>query len=537
MSAWNYAEVWEAIAEVQPDAPALAQGSRRLTWREFDRRADGVAARLLEAGLGHQDKVALYLFNCPEYLEATFATFKAALVPVNTNYRYTDEELAYLWTNADAAAVVFHGSFAERVAAVRPHTPLVRSWLWVDDGHGSCPTWAEPFELAASSASSRTIPPWGRTPDDLVMLYTGGTTGMPKGVMWRQDDLFAQLNDAGFRHYPPEESLDGVRRTVAGSGPGMTLLPACPLMHGTGGFTADECLSEGGRVVLLEERRFDPVELFDTIERESVNGLVIVGDPFARPMVGALDAEPDRWDLSSLVGIVSSGAMWSEDTKSALLRHHPDMILLDAFSSSEAIGMGASVSSGTSAARTAEFSLGPSVTVLDDAGRPVQPGSEVVGRLALGGRVPLGYYKDEAKTAATFPVVDGVRYSVPGDLAEVRADGSIHVLGRGSSVINTAGEKVFPEEVEEVLKTYPGIEDAVVVGVPDERFGETVIGVVEPAPGAEIDEDKLVAHVKTHLAGFKAPRRIRVVRSIGRSPNGKVDYKSLKESTARWAAT
>ena len=536
MSSWNYADVWEAVAEGQPDAPALAQGARRLTWAEFDRRADGVAAWLLERGLGHQDKVALYLFNCPEYLEASFAAFKAAFVPVNTNYRYTDDELAYLWSNADAAAVVFHASFSERVAAVRPRAPQVRSWLWVDDGQGACPEWADPYETAAASADGRTVPPWGRSPDDLVMLYTGGTTGLPKGVMWRQDDLFAVLNANGLRPYDEEKGLEAVRALLETNGPGMTLLPACPLMHGTGGFTANETLSEGGRVVLLEGRHFDPVELLDTVEREKVNGLVIVGDPFARPMVAALDAEPGRWDLSSLVGIVSSGAMWSEETKSGLLRHHPNMILLDTFSSSEAIGMGSSISSGESATRTAEFALGSHVLVLDDADRPLRPGTGAVGRLAVGGRVPLGYYKDEEKTAATFPVVDGVRYSVPGDLAEIRADGSVHVLGRGSAVINTAGEKVFPEEVEEALKSYPGIHDAAVVGVPDLRFGESVVGVVEPAPGAEVDEEKLIAHVKAHLAGFKAPRRIRVVDSIGRTPNGKIDHRMMKEATTRWAA-
>ncbi len=530
---WNYADVWEVVADVQPDAPALSQGGRRLTWSEMDHRADGVARWLLGLGVEHQDKVALYLYNCPEYLEATFGATKVGLVPVNTNYRYADDELVYLWDNADAVAVVFHGSFAGRVERVRSRVPRVRGWLWVDDGSGPCPEWATRYEEAAESASGRVRAPWGRSGDDLVMLYTGGTTGMPKGVMWRQDDLFARMNVQGFRQFPAGDGMDGVRRLVGEQGPGMSLLSACPLMHGTGGFVAEEALSEGGQVVLLENRHFDPVELFDTIDREQVNGVVIVGDPFARPMLNALDAQPDRWNLSSLFGIISSGAMWSEEVKEGLLRHH-NMILLDAFSSSEAVGMGVSLSSGGSATKTAEFVLGPEVKVLGADGHPIEPGSDEVGVLAIAGRNPLGYYKDEERSAATFRVIDGVRYSMPGDFAQVRADGSIHLLGRGSGTINTAGEKVFPEEVEEALKTHPAVRDAIVVGVPDPRFGEMVVAVVEPASEAPPSEQELIEHVKTRLASFKAPRRVRVVPSIGRAPNGKLDYRRQKEAAADW---
>lgn len=534
-TSWNYADVWETVAETQPEAPALVHGERRLSWAEFDHRADGVARWLLSLQVGRQDKVALYLYNCPEYLEATFGIAKVSTVPVNTNYRYADDELVYLWDNADAVAVVFHGAFSGRVSRVRERVPKVRGWLWVDDGSGPCPPWATRYEEAARSATGRTSAPWGRSGDDLVLLYTGGTTGMPKGVMWRQDDLFARMNMSGFRRYDSESDLEAVRETLRAKGPGMTLLPACPLMHGSGWFTAMECLSEGGRVALLAGRHFDPVELFDTIERERVNGIVIVGDPFARPMLAALEAEPDRWNLSSLLGILSSGAMWSEEVKAGLLRHHPGMVLMDFFSSSEALGMGASLSSGTSTSKTAEFVLGPEVTVLGADDRPVQPGSEEVGVLAIAGRNPIGYYKDEEKSASTFKVVDGVRYSIPGDYAQVRADGSIHLLGRGSSSINTAGEKVFPEEVEEALKTHPAVSDAAVVGVPDERFGEMVVAVVEPAAHGEPTEDELIAHVKSRLAGFKAPRRVRIVSSIGRAPNGKLDYRRHKEEATAWA--
>ncbi len=535
MSDWNYADVWELVADELPGSPALVQGDRHVAWSDFDRRADGVARWLLELGAARQDKVALYLYNCPEYLEATFASVKVALVPVNTNYRYTDEELAYLWENADAVAVVFHGALAERAASVRTRLPTVRGWLWVDDGSGPCPSWATPYEDAATSASARTAPPWGRSGDDLVMLYTGGTTGAPKGVMWRQDDLFARMNATGLRRYDAGAGLDGVRRALAG-GAGPTLLPASPLMHGTGGFTASECLSEGGKVVLLTGRHFDPVELWDAVERHRVQSLVIVGDPFARPMLGALDDNPGRWDLSSIVGIVSSGTMWSEPVKRGLLGHHPDMLLVDAFSSSEALGMGVSVSTATATARTAEFVLGPDVLVLGEGDRPLAPGSDEVGVLALGGRTPLGYYKDPERSAATFRTIGEARYSVPGDVARVRADGTIQLLGRGSSSINSAGEKVFPEEVEEVLKSHPHLRDAVVVGVPDERFGEMVVAVVELEPEGHLDEAALADHVRAHLAGYKVPRRIRVVESIGRAPNGKVDHARLRRETAAWVA-
>jgi len=539
VSNWNYADVWEEVADQQPDAPALVQGERRVTWSAFDQRADGVARWLMDLDPRRQDKVAIYLYNSPEYLETTFGATKVGMVPVNTNYRYADDELAYLWDNADAIAIVFHGVFTERVERVRERVPGVRGWLWVDDGTEPCPGWATPYEDAAKSADGRTAAPWGRSGDDLIMLYTGGTTGMPKGVMWRQDDLFARLNASGFRRYPDNGGVDSVRASLLAAGPGMSLMPACPLMHGTGGFTACECLSEGGRVVLLEGRKLDPVELLDTVVREEVNGLVIVGDPFGRPILATLDEHPGRWDLRSLVGIISSGAMWSEEVKQGLLRHHPNMLLIDAFSSSEALGMGSSVSSAGSAAKTAEFTLGPEVKVLRPDGQPVDPGSDEVGVLALGGRNPVGYYKDKEKSAATFRTYDGVRYSIPGDYAQVRADGTIHLLGRGSVCINTAGEKVFPEEVEEAVKTHPEVIDAVVVGIPDERFGELIVAVVELAKkedAPETGEAELIEHVKARLAGYKAPRRVRLVDAIGRSPNGKVDYGRHRREAAAWAA-
>jgi acyl-CoA synthetase (AMP-forming)/AMP-acid ligase II len=531
MPGWNFADVWEVIAEQIPDAQSQVQGDRRISWSEFDRRANGVAHTLLDAGVVEQDKVAQYLYNCPEYIESMFAAFKAGLVPINTNYRYQDDELAYLWDNADCVAVVFHGAFADTIERIRERVPRVKTWLWVDDGSGPRPDWALPYEDAAASHPERVAGPWGRSGEHLVMLYTGGTTGMPKGVMWQQDGLFRNLVSQVNPVYADAEADPTlVRQQVKVAGP--VGLPACPLMHGTGLYTQLICLSLGGSTVTLTSRRLDIEEMFDTIERERVNQIAIVGDAFGKPMLKALDDNPGRWDLASLFLVASSGVMFSEPVKQGLLKHHPNMLLVDAFSSSEAVGMGQSISSGGTASDTARFVLGENTIVITDDGRRVEPGSGEIGRVAVGGHQPIGYYKDPEKTAATFIEFEGRRYACPGDYARVEADGTLTLLGRGSVVINTAGEKVFPEEVEEALKTYPGVRDAVAVGVPDERFGEAVTAVVEMVDGATVDADAVIAHVRSKLAGYKAPKRVFVIDTIGRAPNGKVDYKRLRAYAA-----
>lgn len=528
MSGWNFADVWEIVADRIPDEAAQIQGARRITWGSFDRRADGVARFLVDAGVAEQDKVAQYLYNCPEYLESMFAAFKAGLVPINTNYRYTDSELMYLWDNADVVAVVFHGTFTATIERIRDELPGITSWLWVDDGTGPCPEWATPYEdAAATDPGDRHVQgPWGRSGEHLLMTYTGGTTGMPKGVMWRQDDLFKNL----VGQFVPDarERVDPSLIEGLVGGPGPIGLPACPLMHGTGQYTQLIVLSLGGSVVTLQGRKLDVEELLDTIVRERVQQLALVGDTFSKPILAALDAEPDRWDLSNLFLIASSGVMWSEETKKRLLGHQPGMILVDAFSSSEALGMGQSTSTAGGTSDTAKFVLGENARVLNDANSDVEPGSGETGRVALRGYVPVGYYKDPEKTARTFTEIDGERYVIPGDYARVEADGSLTLLGRGSVVINTGGEKVFPEEVEEALKTHDTVADAVAVGVPDDKFGEIVIGVVEPVAGATLDETALIAHVRKTLAAYKAPKKILPIDTIGRAPNAKVDYKRLK---------
>jgi acyl-CoA synthetase (AMP-forming)/AMP-acid ligase II len=537
-TAWNFAEVWSLVAEAFPEREALVQGQVRRDWRTFDRRAEAIGAALIARGLTHQSKVAQYLYNSPAYLESLYGCFKAAMVPVNTNYRYTDDELVYLWDNADAEAVIFHSSFADRVERIREKLPKVRLWWWVDEGGARRPEWAEDFEAAAvadgaaTPAEGAAAPAGGRSGDDMIFIYTGGTTGMPKGVMWRQDDLFATLNRTGELRYDEHGGLDGVRATLARPSryPPPRLVPGPPLMHGTGLFTAMSVLSSAGTVVMPESRHLDVEEILDLIEAERITEMSIVGDAFAKPILAALDSHPDRWDISSLWLVISSGVIWSAEVKAGLLRHNPRLTLVDSLGSSEALGLARSTSRAGATAQTARFEVGPDTKVLADDGREVTPGSGEQGRVAVRGRGPMGYYKDPDKTAATFLVIGGQRWTVPGDFATVSEDGTVQLLGRGSVCINTGGEKVFPEEVEEALKLHPAVADAVVVGVPDDRFGERVTGVVELRPGFDHpDHGELVDWVKSRLAAYKAPRRIVEVDTIGRSPSGKVDYRRLRD--------
>lgn len=540
---WNFADVWETVARAIPSAPAQVHGGLRVTWSEFDARANGLAAGLLRMGLARQDKVAQYLYNGPEYLQTAFACMKAGLVPVNTNYRYQQDELHYLWDNADAAAVVFHGEFTALVDAVRPRCAKVRQWIHVDDGTTPCPAWATSYESLALSGESFEKPvmaPWGRSGDDLIIVYTGGTTGRPRGVMWRQHDLYVASNAAGD---PESADLEFVRSRVLeahslGSAPPKsappTGLPAAPLMHGTAYVFASTILNRGGCVTTLTRRQLDIAELLDAIQSGPVTDLCIVGDAFCRPMVDALDAAPGRWKVDSLKVVSSSGMMWSSASKERLLGHAPAAMLIDFLNSSEASGMGRSIASRSRPGAAGRFKLGQNAFVIDNEGKPVEPGSGTVGRIAVRGNIPLGYYGDPEKTAATFPVINGIRCAVPGDYATVESDGTISLLGRGSVSINTGGEKVFPEEVEECIKLMPAVRDAVVVGVPDERFGETVAAMIELVPGISLAGEAVTAHVRERLARHKAPRHVMVVESVGRGPNGKADYQGARRRMAEW---
>jgi fatty-acyl-CoA synthase len=535
---WNFGTVLESVADAIPDDAALVHGGRRRTWGEFDERAGRLAAALRDLGLGPDSKVAFYLYNANEYLETLFACFKLRAVPANVNYRYTEEELGYLLENSDAEAIVYHGSLGKQVDAIRHPGLPVRAAIQVDDGSPLVDGALRYEDLLGAYEPMERVE---RSGDDLIFLYTGGTTGMPKAVMWRHEDLFAALAPLAYSFFGlalPDDSTDAgaLAQKVHDSGMVPVHLPASPLMHGTGQFSTLQALFLGGTIVTLESRHLDPHELWQTVQRERVTQIAIVGDAFAKPMLRALeeaDARGEPYDLSSLVLVISSGVMWSESVKRALIERHP-MIAYDSLGSSEGVGFANAITSTDSKGETAKFGIGPNTKVFTDDGLEVQPGSGDVGHLAVGGNIPLGYYKDPEKTAETFRVVDGKRYSIPGDYATVELDGTITLLGRGSVSINSGGEKIFPEEVEEAVKHDPEVADVVVVGVPDDRFGEAVTAVVAPAPGGTPDEDEIAAAVeRSGLARFKRPRHVVVVERVPRGPNGKADYAWARDTARR----
>lgn len=527
---WNLADVWETVVDTLPDRTAQVQGERSFTWREFDRRANALAKDFLAAGLGQQSKVAAYLHNCPEYLETYFAALKVSVVPVNTNYRYGPKELAYLWDNADAEAVVFHAVYAPVIDKIRAELPAVRRWYVVADG-AAMPDWAIDYETVVSKGSARSAAPWQRSGNDMLFLYTGGTTGMPKGVMWRQHDLFSALGAGGNALLGIEavSSLQELSQRFSVLPPEIMApyIPACPLMHGTGQFGSFIAMWWGRTVICLDDRGFDADNLWQTVNRYRVSTISIVGDAFARPMLDALRAAPtNSFDLSCVTLITSSGIMWSQEVKAGLIECMPQVALMDALGSSEAVGIGNSVTTATNDVATADFVLGETVKVFTEDDKEVLPGDDTIGQIAIGGALPMGYYKDKQKTEKTFRTIAGVRYSIPGDFAQVNADSSIKLLGRGSVCINTGGEKVFPEEVEEALKQHNLVVDAVCVGVPNERFGQAICAVIEPADIKKPPSlEALSSTVKECLAGYKVPRHLMIVPSLNRSPSGKVDYK------------
>ncbi|MCH2170413.1 acyl-CoA synthetase [Myxococcota bacterium] len=526
MTGWNFGDLLEGLESVIPgDALASFQGDTSLSWSELSRQSNNLAAGLLARGVSPGDKVAFYMRNRIEYLVCLVACLKARLVHVNVNYRYVDDELHYILDNSDAAVVLFGAEFSERCERLVSRLPKVGHWLQADP---SPPSFAESLQTLCDEGHGA---PLGieRSPDDLLFVYTGGTTGMPKGVMWRQEDLWGAFGagknvPANRGVLPKTQELH--LANVADHGPGIRQIAACPLMHGTGLFTSMVNLSGGGCVGTLTGESFDPVELFDAIERWSVESVVIVGDAFAKPMLNALDENPGRWSLPSLKTITSSGVMWSLEVKQGLLRHCEKLMLADLFGSTEAIGFGSSVTSKEGTSRTAKFSIGEDCRVFTEDHRKVVPGSDERGFIARKGPIPLGYYKDEKKTAETFPTIEGVRYSVPGDWCTVAEDGTLTLLGRGSVCINSAGEKIYPEEVEEALKTHPDVEDALVVGVPDEKWGQATTAVVALGERLELDEEALRQHVRERLAPYKTPKRVLGVPKMFRAPNGKADYRS-----------
>jgi acyl-CoA synthetase (AMP-forming)/AMP-acid ligase II len=519
---FNLADLWEGVVDAVPDHEALVCGPRRLTYAEADARVNRLAHALASRGIGPGDHVGLYLYNGTEYLEGMLAAYKIRAVPINVNYRYVAEELRYLLDDSDAHAVVFHRTFAPTLASVASSLPGLRTRLVVEDGSDADLTGLDAVDYDAALADASPTRDFGtRSADDLYILYTGGTTGMPKGVMWRQEDIFFGAFGGGGIDTPITTPDEIGERARAG---GLRCLPACPFMHGTAHWMAFLTLYGGGTVVISPDRSMDPTRVWELVSAEHVSFLVIVGDAMGRPLVEALDSLPDGVDLSGLALLLSGGAILSPPVKQALAARLPHTILLDGFGSSEAGGQG-QMAVGAADATSAQprFRVNAETTVLTADLTPAPVG--VVGKLARRGHVPLGYYHDPVKSATTFPVVDGVRWSVPGDDARREEDGTITVLGRGSVSINSGGEKVYPEEVEGALKAHPGVFDAVVVGVPDERWGERVVAVVEPRDGQPVTLEDVAGEARRHVAGYKVPRGLVLVDHIERSPSGKPDYR------------
>jgi fatty-acyl-CoA synthase len=520
---FNLADLFELVADRIPDRLALVAGDRRLTYRELDERATRFGRYLRDVGVAPGQHVGIYAVNRAEWVEAMLGCYKARAVPINVNYRYTADELRYLFDNADLVALVYEAEFGPLVASVLPGLPDLEHLLVLDDGTGTVTEDLAAVEyehaLASASGSDRAFGP--RSADDLYILYTGGTTGMPKGVLWRGEDIFFAAMGGGNYGGPPITAPEEIVEHLADTP--MATLALAPLMHGNAQWTLSIALYGGNTVVLNTGRRFDADEIWDLVEREHVLVISLVGDAMARPLIDVLAR---RQQVPPVFAIVSGGAILSAAVKDEINERLPNVMIIDAFGASET-GANGAVDMTDKGPR---FRMNEWTTVITDDGKPAAVGE--LGLLARRGHVPLGYYKDAEKSASTFIELDGERWAVPGDRAVIEDDGTINVLGRGSQCINTGGEKVYPEEVEAVLKSHPDVFDAVVVGVPDERFGESVAAVVSPRSGHEVTLDDLVAHARTALAGYKLPKRLVVVDEVSRTPAGKPNYRWAKELAA-----
>lgn len=545
----NLADIWEWSAARVPERMALVCGDERRTYGDLDARSDRLAHHLRAAGVGPGDRVALDLRNAPEYLEAMLAAFKLRAVPVNVNFRYVAGELRHVLSASRASALVFHRSLSEAVAGVSDLVEAMRTVvvvedlvvedLVVDDLDGAAPGKASvpgavPYADALAAAAEGPVATEGRSGDDHYLMFTGGTTGLPKGVLWRHEDAFYACLGGGDPmriHGPVGELGELADRFVER----IVYLPIAPMMHAAAQWTTFMWLFAGGTNVLVPGS-FDPEAAWDLVDREGVNILTVVGDAVAKPLLDALTAHPDRWDTSSLYAIGNGAAPLSPSLRTRLVEAFPGCVITDGMGSSESGIQGAArsqpgegVGGAASAGGVATFSVGDTTTVLGDDLRPVEKGSGEVGRLATSGHIPLGYDGDPDKTAATFVTVDGVRWVLSGDMCTVDANGTVHLLGRGSQCINTGGEKVYPEEVEGVLHGHPAVADVLVVGVDDERWGSAVTAVVAPVDaGAPPTLEALCDHARSDLAGYKLPKHLVVVDRVQRSPAGKADY--------RWAA-
>jgi len=533
LNTFNLADIWEAVSDRVADRTAVVCGDRRVTYAELESRANRLAHWFIEQGVQPGQHIALYLVSEIEYFEAMLAAYKVRAVPINVNHRYVEDELRHLFDDADAVGVVFHRQFASRAEAIRADLPGVTFWLAVEDGSVDGDTSAVSGEARyekalASSSPDRDFGP--RSGDDKYVIYTGGTTGMPKGVVWRQEDAFYACIGGGdpMRLFgavdEPSQVLD---RIIDGT---FIFLPVAPLMHAAGQWTSLSWLFAGGEVVLLPGS-LDARTVWETIEREKVNLITVVADAVVRPLVDAWD-EHGPFDVSSLLSVGSGGAPLTPSLKARLMEILPNCAVVDGFGSSETGAQGSQrleAGAKPTAGVTAFKPYGETTTVLDEKTHElVTPGSGAMGRVALRGRIPQGYYNDPEKTAETFVESGGHRWVLTGDMATVDDDGTITLLGRGSGCINTGGEKVFPEEVEATLKAHGDVYDVLVVGVDDERWGQRVVAIVQLVGGAEPDADALIAFGRERMAGYKVPKQVVFVPEVQRSPAGKADYRWAK---------
>jgi 3-oxocholest-4-en-26-oate---CoA ligase len=534
---FSLAEVLEAIAATRPDAECLVFGDVRLTWSDVNERTRRLANYLLGRGLGchveradldghesGQDHLAIYLHNGNEYLEAMLGSLKARVGSLNVNYRYVAEELEYLLADSNARAVVVHSQFAPVLAEVLPSLPNLEVILQVRDASGNellpGAVWYE--DALRESSPERPDVEW--SPDDLYMLYTGGTTGMPKGVMWRNGDAMVEC-------FGGSKTATSIEQFVAGANTGSRALLAPPFMHGAGHWTSFGTWLGGGTIFIQSvPERLDPADIWSLVQQEKLTFLLIVGDAFARPLIDELDRHD--YDLSSLTVLLSGGAPLSANLKGELLQHLPTLMIVDGLGSSEAGGQVSHVSVG-GRATTGSFETAPGNVVLSaEFDRLLAPGDPEIGWLAKSGRLALGYLGDAAKTARTYPVVDGVRYAVPGDRARLLEGGIVELHGRDSVTINSGGEKIFAEEVEAAIKAHPAVYDCVVAGRPSERWGNEVVAIVRVRPGYEADDEAIRNEAERHIARYKLPKSIIYVDEVIRSPSGKADYRWAKQIAA-----
>lgn len=525
---FNLADLFESAADAFGDREYLVADGERRTYAEMEARANRLAHHLAAQGVGAGDHVGIYAYNSVEWVETLWAVFKLRAVWININYRYVEDELAYLFGNADLKALVFAREFAPRVRNVIDNLPLLQHSIVIEDGSAADLDGLEavPFEDALAGGSpERDFGP--RSPDDHYILYTGGTTGMPKGVVWRHEDVFMALG-GGIDPYTSEKVArpeEMVEKGIA-TGSQLTFFPIAPLMHGATQWGVMGQSFTGNRVILCA--KFDPAEVWRTVAEEKVNLMMITGDAMGRPLIEELEAHRDQYDPSSLFALTSSAAIFSSAVKDKFFDQLPDLVITDAIGSSESGNNGmAVITKGNT-----QMAGGPTVSsikgafVLDEDLVPLEPGTGVMGKVARSGNIPVGYYNDPVKTAETFVTgPDGTRYAMPGDFAYLEADGTITLLGRGSVSINSGGEKIFPEEVEGAVKSHPDVFDAVVVGVPDDRWGQRVAAVVQLREGTTPALEDVQDHCRTRIAGFKVPRQINVVTTMQRSPSGKADYR------------